>query len=215
MVTYAWDEQMCRRYAEGLRPVARFDHRHWAKKIVAAIGDMPTGTVLLDVATGPGFLLIEIGRRMPGLQLIAQDSAEPMLTIAQEEAQQAKLKLHTVCSTAEAIKLDDASVDVVTCKQLLHEAQDPHKVLDEMYRILKPQGQLFLIDFDADGSRLAAIAVKTMLSLTRSKEIARDFWRSFSAGKRGKDVRASLVSCGFLDVSYRRSGFNYFISATK
>jgi ubiquinone/menaquinone biosynthesis C-methylase UbiE len=195
--------------------MTRYDHRRWAERIAGEIKNLPAGATLVDLASGPGFLLVEIGKVVPGLNLVAQDQSELMLAIAKEEAAAAKLSVRTVCCPAESLSFDDDEADVVTCKQLLHEAQDPKKVVTEALRILKPQGRLFLIDFDANGSRLAAIAVRTMLRLSQGREIARDFWRSFKAGLHGEQVRARLIEVGFKNVDCRRSGFNYFITATK
>lgn len=106
-------------------------------------------------------------------------------------------------------------MDVVLCKQLLHEAADVDRVLAEMQRVLKPGGRAFVIDFDADGSRLAALAVRTLIRVTRGQELARSFWRSFTAGLHGAQVRERMLKAGFDGVDYVRSGFNYLLVGTK
>ena len=42
--------------------------------------------------------------------------------------------------TAEAIPLENNSVDTVLCTQVLEHVQDPQKVIDEIYRVLKSNG---------------------------------------------------------------------------
>ena len=215
MSMYEWDEEMCRGYAEGLRPMVRVDHAPWAQKIAGRLTGLPAGAAVLDVASGPGFLLVETARRIPGLRLVAQDQAEPMLAIAREELKRAGFAAETVCCPAEHLDVGDSSVDVVLCKQLLHEAADVDRVLGEMRRVLKPGGHAFIIDFDADGSRLAAVAVRTLIRVTRGRDIAQNFWKSFSAGLPGAHVRERMVKQGFTSVEYLRSGFNYLLVGAK
>jgi ubiquinone/menaquinone biosynthesis C-methylase UbiE len=215
MPLYEWNEELCRAYADGLRPMVRVDHAPWAKKIVQRLGPVSPDYAVLDIATGPGFLLLEIGKRVPGVRLIAQDQAGPMLAIARSEAEGAGLRIETVCCPAEALAIPDASVDVVTCKQLLHEAADVDRTLGEMARVLRSPGTAFVIDFDAQGSYLAALATRTFLRLTRGAMIAQDFWRSFKAGVAGERVRNAMARAGFSAVEYQQVGFNYFIVGSR
>ncbi len=215
MRLYDWNEELCQGYADGLRPLVRVDHAPWAARIARLLGAPPHGTTVLDVATGPGFLLLEVGRRLPGARLLAQDQAEPMLAIARSEAKRAGLRIETVCCPAEALAVPDASVDVVTCKQLLHEAEDVERTLGEMARVLKSPGTAFVIDFDAQGSRAAALATRALLRVTRGAMIAGNFWRSFKAGVAGERVRDAMARAGFRAIDHQRVGFNYFIVGRK
>jgi len=208
---YDWDEALCRAYADGLRPVVRFDHAPWAARMARCLGEVPPGATVLDVATGPGFLLVELGKRLPGVRLVGTDQAEPMLAMARGEAERAGLSIETVCCPAEALALPEASADVVTCKQLLHEGVDVDRVLAELARVLKPSGTALVVDFDAQGSALAALATRTLLRLWRGPSIARDFWRSFRAGISGDRAREAMVRAGFGAVQLRRVGFDYFL----
>ena len=72
MVFYDWNEELCQNYAAGLRPSVPFDHRPWAKRIVRELVPR-AGATVVDIATGPGFLLIELGKLVPGLDLVGTD----------------------------------------------------------------------------------------------------------------------------------------------
>jgi len=63
MVEYEWNRELCRKYAEGLRPAVKFDHRPLARKIFRYLDPQPNQTVV-DIATGPGYLLLELGKLM-------------------------------------------------------------------------------------------------------------------------------------------------------
>jgi len=163
------------------------------------------------VATGPGFLLIELAKLLQAPRLTALDPAAPMLRIVEEEAASAGLEVTTVESPAEEMALEDASVDILTCKQLLHEAQDVSKVIAEVVRVVHPGGRAFIIDFDADGSRFVARLIRTFMRLTRGRDIAASFWKSFQAGLPGADVARELTDVGMAEVDYRKAGPNYLL----
>ena len=214
MVSYDWNDELCRNYAAGLRPIVPFDHRPWAKRIARELGPV-SGAKLVDIGTGPGFLLVELGQLLPGVTLIGTDQAEPMLSIARQEAARASVVLRMEGCPAERLSLSDGEADVVTCKQLLHEVADVAGVLREAARVLRPGGRFFLIDFDATGSKLAALIVRALLTLTRGRLIGRSFWRSFRSGLPGAKVRDLVLEAGFARADYHRAGFDYFIVATK
>lgn len=214
MAEHNWTPELCRSYAEGLRPVVRHDHRRWAQRIAAELGAQRARPTVVDVATGPGFLLRELAPLLESPTLIGQDASGHMLEIARQELGAAGYDLQTVESPAERIALDAKVADVVTCKQLLHEVADPGQVLREIARILKPGGRAFVIDFDANGSRLSARLVWGFLRLTRGAEIAANYWRSFSAGLPGVQVHDVMGAAG-LEAVCHLAGPNYFIVARR
>ncbi len=215
MVKYEWEEEACRRYAEGLRPVVMFDHSLWAVRIARMLKKHPKPVTILDVATGPGFLLFELAKHLGKTTLIAHDESPPMLLIAQEEAQRRGLSIQMLNSPAEEIEIEDQTVDVVTCKQLLHEAHDVDQTLSEIVRVLRPGGQAFVIDFDASGSRAAAQLLRSVLMLARGPFVASGFWKSFNAGLEGVLIEQKMHAAGLTDVRYAKAGLNFFISGRK
>ncbi|MFA6451699.1 MAG: class I SAM-dependent methyltransferase [bacterium] len=195
--------------------MARFDHGMMAQLIKSETKLLPGNPAVLDIATGPAYLLIELGKRFPSASLTGQDQAESMITIAKEEAVRAGLPINTILSSADRISAGNASFDIVTCKQLFHEAENPKGVLAEAYRVLKPGGKFFLIDFDSESSTYLALAMRTMLRVITGKEIANGFWSSYSSGLPGSKVRQMVSDAGFSQVIKKRIGVNYFISASR
>jgi len=134
-----------------------------------------------------------------------------MLEIAQEEAPKYSHRILTCPCPAEKLTLADHTADVVLCKQLLHEARDPERVVAEICRITKPDGRIFIIDFDADGSRLAARFIKGFLRIISGKEISDSFWKSFNAGLKGRTVVEYMRKYGARQVEYLKRGPNYLL----
>ena len=112
---------------------------------VGAIGQVDT---VVDLGCGTGFLINEILAQktccMPE-QIIALDIAVPMLQIASN-----KLKYnHSVaylCADAEYLPLKSQSADLVI-SNLAVQWCNLEKVLSEVRRILKPEGQFFFTTF--------------------------------------------------------------------
>jgi SAM-dependent methyltransferase len=50
----------------------------------------------------------------------------------------------TLCADVHSLPIRENSVDAVCCMQLLEHVVDPHKVVDEAWRVLKPGGEIFL-----------------------------------------------------------------------
>ena len=60
MIKYEWTKELCEKYADGLRSMVKYDHKPWASRISEKIPNKPKSSVLLDIATGPGYLLFEL-----------------------------------------------------------------------------------------------------------------------------------------------------------
>lgn len=118
----------------------------WAARAVALAGPAP-GEVVLDLACGSG-----IGARLtaplvsPGGRLIGIDSDAAMVAVAAHAAATAGLPDDVEqawhVAGAEALPLDDASVDLCLFLQGPQFVSDPAQALDEVRRVLKPAGRL-------------------------------------------------------------------------
>ncbi len=100
------------------------------------------GKRVLDVGAGGGFLSVELAQR--GAHVTALDLAPRALMAARTEAARRMLALSAVAASAEAVPLRDAAFDLVICTDVLPHIVDKKLVLDELARLVKPRGQLFV-----------------------------------------------------------------------
>lgn len=215
MVEYEWTKELCETYANNIRPMVKFDHQNWAVKIAEQINSKEKNLKYLDVATGPGFLLIQLANLLKEPELYAHDSSKFMLEIAEKEAENSGYEIQKILSPAEKINLPNNSMDIVTCKQLLHEAQSPQDVINEIYRVTKPNGKAFIVDFDKKGGKVGARLTRSFIRVYTNKEIAKNFWKSFKGGLEGNEVEKMTKNAGFQKVIKLKAGYNYFILAKK
>ena len=115
--------------------------------------DFGTEVVLLDAACGAGRYAVEIARQAPTVaKLYAFDLWEEGITRLKLKA--GSLGLETieaaVCDVSRTIPLEDDSVDICLMATVLHDliAVDSHRgALQEINRVLKPDGRLAVVEF--------------------------------------------------------------------
>ena len=107
------------------------------------IGD-PDGWDLLDVATGTGHTAFFFGRKQANV--FAVDINDEMLEVAQEEADRRSLACRFLKGAADDLPFDDATFDLVTCRLATHHFPNVELFLKEAFRVLRPGGQLLIID---------------------------------------------------------------------
>jgi ArsR family transcriptional regulator len=110
---------------------------------------VPPGLRVADIGTGTGVLALELASL--GLDVIGLDQSEGMLEAAREKWQAVREKapgtLELRSGDAHALPLEDASVDAAFAHMVLHSLADPARAIDEMARIVRPGGQVVLVDF--------------------------------------------------------------------
>ena len=115
----------------------------------ANIKPLSAGETVLDHACGGGMDLLLAARRVGARgKAIGVDMTPGMCAVAREAALEAGLSATVEVHQGfyEQLPVADESVDVVISNGVLNLAPDKHIVMDEIYRVLKPGGRLFLAD---------------------------------------------------------------------
>lgn len=100
---------------------------------------------LLDVACGTGALLQRLHEKLPQTKLVGVDRSQAMLKVARRKLLSSDVVLDRQ-DLKDGLSYADQSYDAVTCINALYALPDPEKVLAEMYRVLVPGGELFLVN---------------------------------------------------------------------
>ena len=120
--------------AEGFARSAEAYERGRPRYPAEAVGLLPAGAAVLDLAAGTGVLTRALVAA--GLDVVAVEPVKEMRAAIPES-------VRALEGTAEAIPLDAASVDVVTVGQAFHWF-DGDAALAEIHRVLRPGGLLAL-----------------------------------------------------------------------
>jgi len=101
--------------------------------------------VVADLGSGEGLLSELLARRAK--KVIAVDNSEKMVNFGALKAKKNGLKnLEFRLGDLEHPPIEPQSVDLVILSQALHHASDPAQAIQSAHRILRPGGQLWLLD---------------------------------------------------------------------
>jgi ubiquinone/menaquinone biosynthesis C-methylase UbiE len=103
---------------------------------------------IVDLGCGTGSTTVLLKQTFPDADVIGLDLSPYMLAIACQKARHSGLSIDFRHGNAEATGLPDSSVDVVTASLLFHETPVAiaRTILGECFRILKPNGQVIILD---------------------------------------------------------------------
>ncbi|MCB9989366.1 MAG: bifunctional demethylmenaquinone methyltransferase/2-methoxy-6-polyprenyl-1,4-benzoquinol methylase UbiE [Rhodospirillales bacterium] len=135
-------------------------HRLWKDRFVRMIRPRP-GQSFLDVAGGTGDIAFRIRKKTgPDAKITLCDLDEQMLRVGRDRAiNRGWLNDFTwITGNAEALPVPDNSVDVVTISFGLRNVTRIDTALGEFYRVLKPGGRFFCLEFShVTDARLARL----------------------------------------------------------
>jgi ubiquinone/menaquinone biosynthesis C-methylase UbiE len=131
-----------------------------------------TAGSLLDIGTGPGWLLLKVHQQAPRMRLVGMDVSPSMVARARENVRAAGLSdgIEIIEGNASRIPYEAGTFDVVVSTASIHHWKEPVIALNEVYRVLKPGAHALLYDVvsDTPGAVLDDLArqagrLKTML----------------------------------------------------
>ena len=156
-------------------PLVRTTHRRF---VAGALGKGVTRGRALDLGTGPGYVVIDVARRNPDLQVIGLDLSAHMVERASRQAARKELngRAPWVQADGHLLPFADDSLDLVISSFALHHWQDPLAVMNEIARVLRhprpeagePGGRYYIADVCRETNafqRLVAYASIPVLSL--------------------------------------------------
>jgi ubiquinone/menaquinone biosynthesis C-methylase UbiE len=106
----------------------------------------------LEIGPGPGYLGLEWLKKTEGTSLVGVEISADMINVARRNARDYGLveRADYVRGSGGDLPLPEASVDAVFTTGSLHEWEDPRRTFDEMWRVLRPGGLVFLSDLRRD-----------------------------------------------------------------
>ena len=110
---------------------------------------------LLDCGCGPGTITIGLAQAVNPGETVGVDAGENQVEIAQENAESQKVtNLRFEVGSIYELPFEDDYFDAVFSHALLEHLNDPTKALDEMVRVLKPDGIMGARATEASGRLL-------------------------------------------------------------
>jgi SAM-dependent methyltransferase len=124
----------------------------WERRRALLLGEARPGERVLDLGCGAGRFVAAL--RQAGADAVGVELADAALERARRNVPGADLRAMT-----DAIPLEDASVDLVWCSEVLEHVPDTAGLLSEVRRVLKTGGRLLATTPSHDLPRRALIAL--------------------------------------------------------
>ena len=112
---------------------------------------VPSGSRVLEVAPGPGYLAIQLAK-LGRYQVTGLDISRSFVRIASENAARAGVEIDFRQGDAAQMPFPDASFDHVVCMAAFKNFSDPVGALNEIHRVLKPASTASIYDLRKDAS---------------------------------------------------------------
>ena len=107
---------------------------------------------LLDIGTGPGWLLVKLCQLSPGMRVVGIDASPSMVARARKNTVDAGLSdvIEVREGNATRMPFADSSFDTVVSTGSIHHWKDPTAGLNEVYRVLEDGGYALMYDLVSD-----------------------------------------------------------------
>ena len=135
------------RMAQG--PIFRLIYR----RLVADLaGSLPLRARLLDVGTGPGYLLDHLAQKRPDLHLFGLDLSYDMIRRSRQRAGSSLAPLKFLVANALALPCPNQIFDQVLATFSFHNWQEPGVGVREVRRVLRPEGRAWIYEMNREAS---------------------------------------------------------------
>jgi demethylmenaquinone methyltransferase/2-methoxy-6-polyprenyl-1,4-benzoquinol methylase len=125
------------------------DNQHEARKILADQLDPQKDRIIVDLCTGTGSLLPYLGKRCATCFIIGVDFSRGMLQKAQTKIKDKK-NICLIEADVSNLPLQHTKCDKIICSHAFYEIKgnDQIKMLNEIKRILKVEGQFIIMEHE-------------------------------------------------------------------
>jgi len=137
--------------------------RWYAKNTAKALGEfqecahaiarhLSEGSRVLEVAPGPGYLAIALGKQ-GRYQISGLDISRTFVEIAREKARAAAVEIDFQQGDVAHMPYASDTFDFIVCRAAFKNFSNPARALNEMFRVLKNGGTAWIIDLRRDAPK--------------------------------------------------------------
>lgn len=170
------------------------------------------GGDVLEVGPGPGYVGLELAKKIKPESLTGCEISGAMLHFARKNAREYGIDATYVQGNAMQMPFADASFDSVVSNGSLHEWERPIEVFNEIYRVLRKGGRYCITDLRRDVGRVK----KAMVYLsTKPKAMRRGLVSSLGAAYTCSEITELLRNSKLKEAVVRSDFFGLIIAGAK
>jgi len=117
---------------------------------------------VLEVAPGPGYFSIELAK-MGNYNITGMDISADFINICKTNAQRENVNINFIQGNVSQMAFVDNTFNFIFCSAAFKNFKEPVTALREMYRVLKNNGTVLIVDMNRNASKeqLVELATKT------------------------------------------------------
>ena len=188
--------------------------RYWRKKAIRRLAAYAPKKIL-DIATGTGDFAIQACQQLPEVQITAVDISEGMMQVGRQKVKEKGLQQHIRFEREDctALSYPDNTFDAITTAFGIRNFASLDKGLEEMCRVLRPGGQLCILELTQPMSfpmrQLFHIYSHTVLPLygrliSKDTEAYSYLTKTIEAFPQGERMMNILRQAGFRETAFQR-----------
>ena len=188
--------------------------RYWRKKAIRRLATHAPKKIL-DIATGTGDFAIQACQQLPEVQITAVDISEGMMQVGRQKVKKKGLQQHIQFEREDctALSYPDNTFDAITTAFGIRNFASLDKGLEEMCRVLRPGGQLCILELTQPMSfpmrQLFHIYSHTVLPIygrliSKDTEAYSYLTKTIEAFPQGERMMDILRHAGFRETAFQR-----------
>ena len=193
--------------------------RRWRKEVIGIVSQHSENKCIADFATGTGDLAVALAEKLHPASLIGLDLSNEMLQVARRKVREHKLEqiVSLQKENCESTSLPESCVDAVTTSFGIRNFNSPQKGLQEMLRVLKPDGMAVVLEFSTPRKGPVASFVRWYYNnvipfvgnlISKTKAPYRYLPATIFEFPDGERFCSMMRDAGFRNVRYKSLSFN-------
>lgn len=166
-------EQMVNSYDSYMRKIT-LGREQALRQMTVNLAQVKPGDCVLEVGCGTGTLTLAAKRQAgPSGNVFGIDVIPGMVEVSQRKAAQANLDVTFQSGSIDDIPFPENQFDVVMCSFMIFHMSEGvrQKGINEIYRVLKPQGRLLVLDLGLPTHPVSRAIAKVMLGFMLNHDL--------------------------------------------
>ncbi len=161
------------------------NNRNEEENTALAIANLPINksSVVADIGAGSGYYSFKIAEKVPAGKVYAVEIQDEFINILKDNKQAKNaVNVEIVKGSLKSPNLLTASIDLAIMVDVYHELEFPAEMLQALYKSLKPQGKILLLEYKAEDATIAIKELHKMSVAQVSKELSSNGFKLLKRG---------------------------------